>query len=285
MAKLITLDGLSFTKPGLPIAYNEPLLSAGSLMLLDPTHPMDPWGAGVPTDGAVLPNIAAGSLALLKPASTETQLNAEVNNVFSQTGQFERTAKGGLHGIIKQNTYITPLESNGMFLKAMREYIAANPTHNYYHGLYGRITRKDNNTVPNAAGSLTGIINTGGTDYFTIRPASSNTLAAAPSAQRLNHTVVGSNTPGLFRVSGEFANLAGTPGTSDLLVRWTNGHQQSGTVVNASWVLYSYYVEDLTVSGRTYAQVDALRSAAYTADVLTAGGRYYGDTFTDPLTV
>lgn len=45
------------------------------------------------------------------------------------------------------------------------------------------------------------------------------------------------------------------------------------------------YVEDLTVSGRTYAEVDAIDHALYTKEVLTPGSRYYGDTFTDPATI
>jgi hypothetical protein len=41
----------------------------------------------------------------------------------------------------------------------------------------------------------------------------------------------------------------------------------------------------LTVSGRTYAEVDAIDHALYTREVLTPGGRYYGDTYTDPATL
>ena len=52
-----------------------------------------------------------------------------------------------------------------------------------------------------------------------------------------------------------------------------------------SWILYRTYVEDLSVSGRTYAEVDALDYALYEKHVLTADGRYYGDTYTDPATL
>lgn len=33
------------------------------------------------------------------------------------------------------------------------------------------------------------------------------------------------------------------------------------------------------------AEVDAIDHALYTSHVLTAGGRYFGDTFTDPATI
>jgi len=39
------------------------------------------------------------------------------------------------------------------------------------------------------------------------------------------------------------------------------------------------YLEDLTVSGRTYADVDALDNALYT-EAFGAGGAYSGDTYT-----
>ena len=43
-------------------------------------------------------------------------------------------------------------------------------------------------------------------------------------------------------------------------------------------------IEDLTVSGRTYAEVDALDYALYQA-AFAADGRYHGDTNTDPSTL
>jgi hypothetical protein len=52
-----------------------------------------------------------------------------------------------------------------------------------------------------------------------------------------------------------------------------------------SHIIYRFYLEDLTVSGLSYATVDALSRAEDTKHVLTAGGRYYGDTFTDPTTI
>lgn len=51
-----------------------------------------------------------------------------------------------------------------------------------------------------------------------------------------------------------------------------------------SVILYRAYIEDLTVSGRTYAEVDALDYALYQA-AFAAGGRYFGDTYTDPVTL
>lgn len=52
-----------------------------------------------------------------------------------------------------------------------------------------------------------------------------------------------------------------------------------------AFLFYRAYIEDLTVSGRSYAAVDALDYAEYTKQVTTAGGRYYADTYTDPATI
>lgn len=56
----------------------------------------------------------------------------------------------------------------------------------------------------------------------------------------------------------------------------------SGAILTMpSLVFYRFYIEDLTVSGRTYEEVKAIDDALYTKEVLTAGGRYYGDTWTE----
>jgi len=53
---------------------------------------------------------------------------------------------------------------------------------------------------------------------------------------------------------------------------------------SASGIFYKLYIEDLTVSGRSYEQVDAIDFALYTS-AFSAGGKYYGDSFTDPATI
>jgi hypothetical protein len=48
-----------------------------------------------------------------------------------------------------------------------------------------------------------------------------------------------------------------------------------------SWIFYRLYMEDLTASGRTWAQVDAVDKALYDS-ARGPGGRYNSDTFTAP---
>lgn len=53
----------------------------------------------------------------------------------------------------------------------------------------------------------------------------------------------------------------------------------------SSFIFYRLYVEDLTVSGRSYVTIDAIDLALYQAAVLTSTGRYYSDTYSAPSTV
>jgi hypothetical protein len=67
------------------------------------------------------------------------------------------------------------------------------------------------------------------------------------------------------------------PGTGNL----TSANSTDGS---ESRIFYGFYLEDLTVSGRTYQDVDALDLQAYNIAFGT-GGRYYNDTYTDPATI
>lgn len=62
------------------------------------------------------------------------------------------------------------------------------------------------------------------------------------------------------------------------------GNSPTYNDLHPSHIFYRFYIEDLTVSGRSYATVDALDLALFTA-AFAAGGRYYNDTFTSPSTI
>jgi hypothetical protein len=76
----------------------------------------------------------------------------------------------------------------------------------------------------------------------------------------------------------------GTTGTVASVNFGVNGNSANKDKID-SHIIYRFYLEDLTVSGRSYATVDALSWAEYTKHVLTVGGRYYNDTFTSPSTI
>lgn len=62
--------------------------------------------------------------------------------------------------------------------------------------------------------------------------------------------------------------------------RWP---KQSGSNIagGMSFIFYSAYVEDMSVSGRRWQDISAWRIAQKNAD-FGAGGRYFGETWTDP---
>lgn len=66
--------------------------------------------------------------------------------------------------------------------------------------------------------------------------------------------------------------------------RTEHSKSYSARGASPSAIFYRFYLEDLTLSGRTWAEVDALDARLF-ASAFAPGGRYYADTFTDPATI
>ena len=100
-----------------------------------------------------------------------------------------------------------------------------------------------------------------------------------------NTTVTGSHAGGgiAFGSALSWPGIGATGNVANGNFAVTNNVAHKNNV--SSHIVYRLYLEDLTVSGRSYATVDALSWAEYQKQVLTPGGRYYGDTFTDPATL
>ncbi|RQS00227.1 hypothetical protein DIE02_27720 [Burkholderia sp. Bp8991] len=87
-------------------------------------------------------------------------------------------------------------------------------------------------------------------------------------------------------------NFQGTPpsGTSSMIAvpfgfgQVASQYGDAARNVDFSAILYRVFLEDLTVSGRTFAAVSALDQSLYNA-AFTSGGRYNGDTYTSPSTL
>ncbi|MGO2750569.1 MAG: hypothetical protein ACTIA6_11005 [Pseudoclavibacter sp.] len=61
------------------------------------------------------------------------------------------------------------------------------------------------------------------------------------------------------------------------------GARDANTLNNLpSEILYRGYIENLTATGRPFEQVRAADFRKYTDEVLTPGGRYFGDAWTEP---
>ena len=240
-------------------------------------------------------------------------------------GKLERTPKGGLHGIAAQ-TGTVPAHSGPLIhlpTSIIAWILQYSQTHAYFFSTWHRTTRLATCTNATIAGINCNAQQTNNYLTYTadradmvrayptpqVHGASFSAGAVTPPSVGLgNHyfnngakkwisTSIpgdGSNTPvtGLY-ASGYFGfgASAQAPGIGAQgqtgLATCTNSSVSSPTKEqNGSHVFYRLYLEDLTASGRSYATVDALDRAEYTKQVLTAGGRYYGDTIpTDPATI
>lgn len=276
-----------------PVIEDELLLGAGSLLLLDFAHPLEPSPTGA-VSGTVFPNLAR-THAAAATGLTEAQVDGVTltSTFVSDTqGKFERTAKGGLHGIASQTLDVASPAQYGRLLIAadLLAWLDAHSTDDLFVSMWGRITRD-----PLNAGSGTYYLNaglaggSGGQTAWNVVGQSKSTgnPAGQPATTRIGLRASREDNGNVIinhAVSDKPSNW-GTTVVSRNIAKWG---QYPGAPLHStpSWVLYRLYIEDLSVSGRTYAQVDALDHLAYQQQVLSPDGRYGGDTVpTDPTTV
>lgn len=276
---------LAFSDTNLPILKSDPMLNAGSLALFEPMHPIEQWAAGVPGSGATIKNLAAKfATPLLGSTIDGTFINGGFTDATS--GKIERTAKGGVHGIVSQAKDAGPHTSTAAGLTlpvALWDYVAAHPTNDYYISFWAQTTR----------GAVSGkfpvmaLLSEGSTtaNYLYVvqnstRPSATNDAASFIGGRgNINDPGPIVRNVGVSQVSGVMNPAAATKARE---FGW--GRYRGSASGHFSWIFYRFYMEDLTVSGRTYAQADAadltLKSQAF-----GAGGRYANDTFTDPATI
>lgn len=279
-----------------PKFYPHQIMSKGSLLLVEPSHKDCQFTL---TDNAVVPNVAKKTaMAMLGAGTTE----AQVSGVFKAgtTGgipngkyMFEKTSSGALHGIVSQDGTKFTLNTDGGGIdfasSAIFTYMKNNPTHNFFIGIKGRITRAGGNIAE------------GGTIYpFLLVIAGSaftaNRIAYFTSTQTIPNGVNVPSPVASFAANNQlrldFARYGYTrnsiAGSASLITSFavlfgrfspnSNSSMYSGF---PSWILHNLYIEDLTVSGRTETEV----AEAYTKwhdESIAEGGIYHGETYTSP---
>lgn len=269
-----------------PVLYPDAIMSAGSLMLIDGGH--SAGGLSV-TAGAQLPNVAWETFAALLGSGTLTSLSPtfEMGGTGIGCGK-EHSPKGAIHVAAQQGGAVT--NQNGYRVQrptALETYLVANLSHNYYASVWVNVTR---------AASAVGVV---GCPIMTLTEATSSTgnfvvimsTIAAAATNVIGHVeTAGYNGAGVQMRNIGVARATGT--VDDIrpeMIHWGAIGAWASHLVSApgnmlSYALYRAYVEDLTVSGRTYAQVSALDQAMYDA-AFAPGGRFYGDTLTAPATL
>lgn len=243
----------------------------------------------LPAGASTIDNLVWDRAKVLIPAATEASLRGITTKNFSSgaSGIAEFSAKRGIHVINSQTVSAQNQGYSIVLPDDIRSYIVANPAHKYFFSLWGRTTRGTtdvtaqytmfgicgqniNNTLlslfvtANNNPNFTALGNRAGTSFATVAPFVRNTA-----------------------VNG-FSAVSTAPTLGNLLAYIQVGSRDVFYVqdVNkaSSAIIYKFYMEDMTVSGRTYAEIDAIDNALYTA-AFAVGGKYYGDTFTAPSTI
>lgn len=261
----------------------DPRINNGSIVLLEPARDST---VGIPS---TIANYAVDEFKAI--TGIEVPSVAVKNTLASVGGVAERTAKGGLHGIYPQNlTSENPRGVlSGLIPDAVKDYIMSNTSHAFYMSLMGVITRNAITGAGNApvlAGLYSG---SDGTAAAQVTPCVYQSIGTGTVAggrtgsDMLGRTTASPNTP--FCVDVAQSKLVLTSSSSMDSVKgelFTIGNISTSVYAGCpSWVLYSLYIEDLTVSGQTYAQASAKSQEVYNSR-FGQGGMYAGDTWAPP---
>lgn len=304
------LPGTLTNASALPFAEVDAILTTGSLVLWEPGHSVNPYsgvpaepvlGTGTQTRTTLMPNLAARSARALTGAGSDadvaipfaSSMNLQADGTapaggLTVDGKNERTTKGGLH-------IIQPLAGQQAFKalsiglsSALRTYLFNNQSHNFYWSVVGEITRAGlvPDTGPYVAikktsGGTFGWMNTGKAGHNITPDSSGFTLGARNTVGKVHEHIANdyNNASGntLANVSELLSVLFGV-GLVD------SAYGDHGRNRGMSVVLYRLYLEDLSVSGRSYATVRDL-DAEIRSGLFAAGGRYNGDSWaTNPST-
>lgn len=271
------LTDTKFKDTTLPIIRNDGILSKGSLFLFDPSHSMGTFD-GIAA-GTTVPNVAWKEALGMLPDETISSLSGKVfHNLASGEIMVERTAKKGVHIV---NSLVNQTADRNWHVQPSSKiaaYLAANGvTHKFYVSMWLQRTRR-------------GVGPAGSTFHLFNNPGN---LFIAPSEGlngigRLNFRAVDTNdgaVPHNRFTNTDVNGITGTPNTFQLGAGMLSSYT-GATYRNKqnSLIIYRAYIEDLTVSGRTYAEVDALDYALYQA-AFAPGGKFADDTYTAPSTL
>ena len=271
---LALISPSAFTDTSLPLFPIESV--PGTLLLIEPAR--SPEFVGVPASGAVIPD-RSGWLAGAGASLVYANMTAGV-------GLIERTTKGAIH-VIK--TLTNQFAHAGIIPNAaVVQYMLDNIDHEFYIGIGNDAhfgfsfsttpgtsqllvaAMADANTYPSTSALK------GAKKY----PMSSMVSPAAPSEVFAAAGVKG-YTGAVTKSAAEI--VAGR--LASLFSVGSSGPFNSGNVGAASKIFDRAIIEDVTVSGRNFAALSAMDYSFFEAEVLTPGGRYYGDTFTAPSTI
>ena len=279
--------------------------TAGGLLLVEAAHPLGGFPTGVPVNGGVLTNHLRDQAASLLGVSAATlDPVMQVVNMTGSFGKVERTTKGGVHAI--QSVTQTTVDQGFQIPCPLPivTYMKAHPENTFFISVWNQPTRLH----PGPGTVLNNYAYIGGppTDLASValglgsiqpQNAQGQLMVGRLNQQRAFHD--GANFVNNTKVTGQIAAAsleAAFTGEVNVAGRYdvfnvgnfnhVNRTVTSGRGKQGARVFWRAYMEDLTVSGRSFATVSALDVAEYNKQVVFEGGRYYGDTIpTDPSTI
>ncbi|WP_283177490.1 hypothetical protein [Gemmobacter sp. 24YEA27] len=293
MGKRLIIPGItSFTGPKI---YADPIMSKGSLLLWDPTHSDGGDARGV-VAGAALSNIAAdisgGILGVSPSVARPTIFNTNPAN--SVPALKQRTSKGGIYGLWSHTSGLTTPSGLGIEAAFLKNYLFDNSDHAFFASIWMRSLRRGvqgSQNAPMPLGIYSRVSSPSGSTLFDLSGSgSAYTLGQRFPGQGTFNALWDTDAPRIRNIGRQGWNGNGLEKPAN--VGLTNSPYFSvGTVPGygafnlpgVSGIIERVYIEDMTVSGRTYAELDAIDFAMFTA-AHAPGGEWFGDTYPDPAT-
>lgn len=244
-------------------AVPHPLKRAGTISLIDPAYPSQPWGPNIP---ASVPNLAGG-----EPFAVASTIK----------GIVERSGKKGFHSASDKSA--TAAESVTFSSAEVRQKIADAVAAGHQLGIVEvyQITRE---SAADFVGSMSsrwaGVITNGSTnDVATLRVSNTGSVIgyqrARVVAEKAGTTLIATG----GQAAATVLTGSGAPGPSTAPFLHHNGGAGSK---QATRITYLHLVENLTLSKITPEQFLASVDS-WTAEVFGPNGRYANDTWT-PVT-
>lgn len=277
MGTLNIIPGASFPASIPKIPLVDGLESSGSLLLVEPGHSSNPWYQ-MPVTRAEVPN-------LLRSTADKVTGKKTANPVLTWAAtdgkaRVVRTRRGGVH--IANNTAAAGYNDclfNVDMPNDVADYIAANYTHRYFASVWMHTTAPMDASLPK---DTLAVLNMQTETVFGIQ---FNNSIGARYGLNVRTPFNFAEAVGPYRLNAEMSGLKDmAPKVAPFMKQsvFQGGNRMLPGVSNAgktgSYVFYRTYLEDLTVSGRSYAQLEALDAALY-AQAFGPGGRYYGDSY------
>jgi hypothetical protein len=306
MPYALVLDS-EVTDTTLPILYPDPGMSPGTLFLFDAAHSQSGLTAGVVPTSGTFTNIArdTAAAALGKSASLLDWGPVYARSVGDPSFKVERTSKGGIHAVSSQVGQTTGNSDNDFWRielmndlkQAMLDAIPGSAifSMNWYVVTRAGIANGANQSMIHMTNGASA---TGNYAYFSkfdrFQSGDGGGFARQPTAQ------AAINTPSLqYVASSAWLNSKPANVASAIISPATLGRDTAWRALNRncapSLILYRSKVEDLSKTkranngaGGTFAEEAAaalaIEQALFTV-AFAAGGKFNGDTWSDPATL